>query len=179
MFQKILVAMDMSKDSKRVFDEAIALAKANKGSMVLLHVLSIDEEGCPNISKLYNPDPYQSGTGSEMVEQYQKQWEAFAKKGLDLLRSHSKAATAAGVHTECVQSPGIPGKTICNTACTWDADLIVMGRRGLSGLSETLMGSVSNYVLHHAPCAVLTVQSQVKMATSSHPSESSPWKAVT
>lgn len=162
MFQKILVAMDMSKASKCVFDEAIALAKANKGSMMLLHILSIDEEGCPNISKLYNPDPYQSGTGSEMVEQYQKQWEAFAKKGLDLLRSHSEAATAAGVYTKYVQNLGIPDEPICNTACTWDADLIVIGRRGLSGLSETLMGSVSNYVLHHAPCSVLTVQFPIK-----------------
>ncbi|MEO0350033.1 MAG: universal stress protein, partial [Cyanobacteria bacterium P01_A01_bin.15] len=40
----------------------------------------------------------------------------------------------------------------------WNADLIMMGRRGRSGFSELLLGSVSNYVMHHAPCSVLTVQ---------------------
>ena len=40
----------------------------------------------------------------------------------------------------------------------WEADLIVIGRRGHQGLSEILLGSVSNYVVHHAPCSVLVVQ---------------------
>ena len=37
-------------------------------------------------------------------------------------------------------------------------DVIVMGHRGISGLQEFFLGSVSNYVLHHAPCSVLIVQ---------------------
>ncbi|NEO65320.1 MAG: universal stress protein, partial [Moorea sp. SIO4G2] len=36
--------------------------------------------------------------------------------------------------------------------------LIVLGRRGLGGLKEMVLGSVSNYVVHHAPCSVLVVQ---------------------
>jgi nucleotide-binding universal stress UspA family protein len=40
----------------------------------------------------------------------------------------------------------------------WHADLIVMGRRGVSGMHELFLGSVSNYVTHHAPCSVLVVQ---------------------
>ncbi|NEO28803.1 MAG: universal stress protein, partial [Kamptonema sp. SIO4C4] len=35
---------------------------------------------------------------------------------------------------------------------------VIIGRRGRVGLSEILLGSVSNYVLHHAPCAVMVVQ---------------------
>ncbi len=41
------------------------------------------------------------------------------------------------------------------------ADLIVVGRRGRSGLSELILGSASNYVLHHAPCSVLTLQGKI------------------
>lgn len=179
MFHKILAAIDRSKIGKRVFEEALDLAQTNGASLMLLHVLCPDEEGCPDMSVLYNMNPYQAGAGSEQVEQYQKQWEAFANKGLNLLQSHSAVATAAGVSTECAQNPGSPGRTICETACTWDADLIVMGRRGLSGMNEVFLGSVSNYVIHHAPCSVLTVQSQVKMTISSHPNESSQVNAVT
>ena len=53
---------------------------------------------------------------------------------------------------------GNPAKTICRVAKNNDIDLIVIGRRGRSGISELMMGSVSNYVLHHAPCSVLIVQ---------------------
>ncbi|MCZ8054719.1 MAG: universal stress protein, partial [Microcystis sp. LE19-12.2C] len=49
-------------------------------------------------------------------------------------------------------------KTICKVAREENIDLIVIGRRGRSGLGELFLGSVSNYVLHHAPCSVLIVQ---------------------
>lgn len=53
---------------------------------------------------------------------------------------------------------GAPGYQICTLANEWQIDLIVMGRKGHSGLAELFIGSVSNYVLHHAHCSVLVVQ---------------------
>jgi nucleotide-binding universal stress UspA family protein len=53
---------------------------------------------------------------------------------------------------------GDPGKAICTLAQDWSADLIVIGRRGMHGLGELLLGSVSSYVMHRSPCAVLVVQ---------------------
>lgn len=82
---------------------------------------------------------------------------------MELLRSRTRKAMAAGVSTEFTQLAGSPGKTICDLASDWGADLIVMGRRGRSGLSELILGSVSNYVLHHARCSVLTVQHPVEL----------------
>ncbi len=38
-----------------------------------------------------------------------------------------------------------------------DADLVVTGRRGLSGLAGLVQGSVSHLLIHHAPCAVAVV----------------------
>lgn len=52
---------------------------------------------------------------------------------------------------------------ICDVARSWKADLIVLGRRGYSGVKELFLGSVSNYVLHHTPCSILTVQGAVPL----------------
>ena len=67
-------------------------------------------------------------------------------------------ATQLGVKAEFSQNIGEPSRIICDIAQNWEADVIVIGRRGRRGLSELLMGSVSNYVLHHASCSVFTVQ---------------------
>ncbi|MEA5508020.1 universal stress protein [Halotia wernerae UHCC 0503] len=169
MFRKILVAIDCSKFSKRVFEEALAQAKANAASLMVLHILSPDEEDCPDTSGLLNTY-YYAGTDSEAAQHCQKMWEEFSQKGLEMVKAHAAEAIAAGVNAEYSQKPGSPGRTICDVARTWEADLIVIGRWGHSGLSELFLGSVSNYVLHYAPCSVLTVQFQIK--TSKQPAQS-------
>jgi len=40
----------------------------------------------------------------------------------------------------------------------WDADLIVVGAHGLTGLESTMMGNVAPYVVDHAPCSVEVVR---------------------
>jgi len=63
---------------------------------------------------------------------YLEQLEVFKEQGLNLLRSRTEEATAAGVDTEFIHTPGSPGYVICDLARTWGAGLIVMGRRGHS-----------------------------------------------
>jgi len=60
---------------------------------------------------------------------------------------------------------GEPGREICALAQEWSADLILLGRRGMQGLGELLLGSVSNFVMHRANCAVLVVQGKVANPT--------------
>jgi nucleotide-binding universal stress UspA family protein len=157
MFNKILVAIDTSPTGKYVFDEGLSLAKAFQAKLMLLHALSAEETGSPNWSVLLGTG-YGFAANDTIIESYREQWEAFEQQGLELLRSRTTAAIDAGVDAEFTQKPGNPGRIICDLARTWDAGLLVMGRRGRSGLSELLLGSVSNYVLHHAPCSVLVVQ---------------------
>jgi nucleotide-binding universal stress UspA family protein len=45
-------------------------------------------------------------------------------------------------------------RTILAESRAWRADLVVIGRRGMSGLERMLLGSVAERVLHGAPCAV-------------------------
>ncbi len=74
-----------------------------------------------------------------------------------------QAATRAGVAGEHVIDEAKPqkrkiGRAICDGAAAHGVDLIVIGSHGSSHTGEVLLGSVSQYVLHHAPCPVLTVR---------------------
>jgi nucleotide-binding universal stress UspA family protein len=156
MFKKILVALDQSPMAQQIFDQALAIAKANQSSMMLLHVLSADEDGSPQI--LVSPDiGYYPALSDTNLLIYREQWELYEKKGLSMLERWAESAKSAGVTADYVQNVGQAGKNICRLAKDWGADLVVMGRRGRSGITELLLGSVSNYVLHHVPCSTLIV----------------------
>ncbi|MGK7913976.1 MAG: universal stress protein [Prochloraceae cyanobacterium] len=159
MFNKILVAVDLSEINKDVFAQALSIAKTNHASLMLLHVLSSEEDSSP-LPIPPNMTDFYPGAGNEMtLEMWREQWEVFEREGLNLLQSLAEEAKNASVEVEYQQISGSPGRNICKLARECQADLIVIGRRGRSGLSEMILGSVSNYVLHRAPCSVLIVQS--------------------
>lgn len=164
MFHKILVAIDNSGTSNYVFDAAVDLAKATNACLMLLHVLSPYEQGYP-VMPIPSSLVYYPGMQDEAVKAYLEEWEAHKEQGLERLRSLTAKATALGVSTEFTQTPSTPGYAICDLACSWGADLIIMGRRGHLGLKEAILGSVSNYVTHHACCSVLTVHPKVNTET--------------
>lgn len=70
------------------------------------------------------------------------------------------AATAAAldVGAQLAVVDGDPGDAICRYAAEHDADVIVVGSHGSGFVKRVLVGSVSHYVLHHAPCPVLVVR---------------------
>jgi nucleotide-binding universal stress UspA family protein len=65
-----------------------------------------------------------------------------------------------GIPTKSKCQIGHPEPLIRDLAKDWNADLIVMGRRGLSSLTEVFLSSVSNYILHHASCSILIVHEE-------------------
>ena len=157
MINKILVAVDYSEASKTIFDSALSLAKTTGASLMIMHVLGEDEPGFPVVpSYTYYPilDDYDYNL-------YQKRYEDYKQKGLKFLQQRDSEAKTAGINSEFVQLTGNPGRAICELACTWSADLILIGSRGLKGLKEMFLGSVSNYVTHHAPCSVLLIRSPI------------------
>jgi nucleotide-binding universal stress UspA family protein len=162
MFNKILVAIDRSEIRRQVFEEAVALAKATNARLMLLNVLSGEDIEIPSVPTMIGYDPYWMGLSESVAEIYQERWKSYVEEGLGILRTLTEEAIAAGVSTEFTQNMGSPGRVICEIAHNLQVDLIVLGRRGHSGLNELLLGSVSNYVLHHAPCSVLTVQRHIQ-----------------
>lgn len=161
MFSRILVAIEMSKAGRHVFETALALAKATGANLKVLHVLCPDEEGCPDTSGLLGTY-YYPGTDDEATEHGQIGWEQYSQKCLERLRSLVQMATTEGVQAEFAQPSGKPSQAICEEARNWEADLIVIGQRGLSGWEKALLGSVSSYVIQNAPCSVLADQSPIR-----------------
>ena len=158
MWQKILVAVDLSPIARIAFERALNLAKVTGASLILLHVLSSDEKAAPKqwfylVDDLILPEMRQA-----IVEEYQQEWQAFQTKGLAALEEMKKEAIAQNINSEILQIFGSPGPTICEQANQLAVDLITIGNRGLSGVKELFLGSVSNYVTHHPACSVLIVR---------------------
>ncbi len=158
MINKILVAVDRSERNKFVFDSAIALAKVTNANLMLLHVLSEDEAGYPVLPTY----AYYPMLDERNYDIYQQKLSEYKQWGLDFLQNLTEKATEAGIKTEYTQVSGNPGRTICELANTWEADLILVGSRGLKGIKEMFLGSVSNYVTHHAPCSVLILRTAIE-----------------
>jgi nucleotide-binding universal stress UspA family protein len=155
---KLLVAVDLSDRNDDVFAAGFDMAKKMGASMMLIHVPSSDAPECPAMPTLLGQDYYSASASVPIIEMYEKLWRAYEEKGLAMLKQFAEKAREAGVPIEYTQTVGAPGKMICQLASNINADLIVIGRRGHSGLNEMIMGSVSNYVVHHADCSVLVVQ---------------------
>lgn len=139
-FERILVAIDGSPISEKVFEQAIALADKNVGQLLIFHGVEFSSPGHVTIS-------------SAVLEKQTEQAKA-------LIQSYADKAEKQGVSVAFNYYAGDPGVNICDLAQSWKADLIVLGRRGLKGLAELIAGSVSNHVVHHAPCSVLVVQGE-------------------
>ena len=158
MFKRIIVAIAPVENNNHILTEAIALAKLTEGELMLLHVLSPSDEGYPLPLYPTVGSVYEGVLNEAAIQNYAQQWKVYEQDNFEFVQALTAQAASAGVKAEFTQIPGDGGSMICKLAETWNADLIMVGRRGHSGLKELFLGSVSNYVLHHAPCSVLTIQ---------------------
>lgn len=156
-FKKVLVAIDNLITSTEIFEQAVDLAEQFKGNLLICHCLQDEIPNTPEMLSL-------SGIGNvfspEIWELQEQSINEASSELLSWMKSLQQKAEEKGIQAESTYLIGNPGEEICKLAREWQADIVVMGRRGLSGFSEILFGSVSNYVLHHSPCAVLVVQHQ-------------------
>ena len=157
-FRKILVAVDYLASTSEVFEQAMQLAQAYGSQLMIFHTIQEETPGIPEIDTFISISPYGGVYFKDMIELKQQLIEEAREKLLAWLRSFGEQATKRGIPTEFDYKIGEPGRQICELAKSWGADLIAIGRRGRKGLSEIVLGSVSNYVVHHAPCSVLVIQ---------------------
>lgn len=135
--EKVLVVTDRSQFSEGAVREAINLAKVCSSRLCAITVLET------------NPD-YET-IGSSVFEKE----EAEAVRHLDGVKER---AAQEGVACETIFHSGVePSKVIVDEASERKIDMIVIGRRGRSGLANLLIGEVAAKVIVHAPCKVLVV----------------------
>jgi nucleotide-binding universal stress UspA family protein len=154
VFQRVLVALDRSPQAAAIFEKALS---ETADQLLLVHALRMDTD-IPSgtfmgIGTIADLDTY-----GVMKRLQQEKIQHEREKSIEWLQTYQQQAISKGISTEIACLTGTPGSGICDLARSWNADLIVLGRRGHQGLTEVVMGSVSNYVVHHAPCSVLIVQ---------------------
>lgn len=157
-FTRILVALTHhGADDDKICAQAVDLAQHEDSVLHLVSYVqwtppSLRQDAVTNLSAVPDFDIAALDMDSLQLD---------LKRTRDLLTKYQGVAIAAGVETVVSCDVGDPGMMICETAKEWKADLVLVGRRGRSGLSELVMGSVSNAVVHHAPCSVLVIQGDV------------------
>jgi nucleotide-binding universal stress UspA family protein len=147
---RILLATDGSEEAELAALRAVELADATDSELHVVHVGVV-----PIFLKSY------PGT----LGYYDKLYEQIEEVSTELLRKQTwrvKAVggTVAGAHLRM----GEAALEIVALAEELQADLIVMGSRGLGGVRRALIGSVSDSVVRHAHCPVLVVRPEKEQA---------------
>jgi len=141
-FETILVPVDFSDHSKEALDTAIQIAHLFGSTIHLLHCYHIQTAGI---------SPY----GIVLPSGYYAEIRDAADKHLN---DWYEMVSNEGLQSEAILSADSPSLAINLAAEEVEADLIVMGTRGLSGLKHAVLGSVAERVVRLAPCPVLTVK---------------------
>ena len=66
-------------------------------------------------------------------------------------------ADREGVSAEMHNPSGDPAEALIKVAEAVNADLLVLGNRGMTGMTRFVLGSIPNKVSHHAPCSLLII----------------------
>jgi nucleotide-binding universal stress UspA family protein len=87
------------------------------------------------------------------------QWMVNEREDVDAtLRKAAEAIGEAGVQVDIYARQGDPADAILDVAEEQNADLIIVGNKGMTGAKRFLLGSVPNKVSHHAPCSVMIIR---------------------
>jgi nucleotide-binding universal stress UspA family protein len=87
------------------------------------------------------------------------QWAISPREDVEAtLEAAAEVAREIGVQVDVYPRQGDPADAILDVAEEREADLIIVGNKGMTGAKRFLLGSVPNKVSHHAPCSVLIIR---------------------
>ena len=139
---RILVPTDFSADANAAFDYALELARKFDASVHVLHVVED-----PLAAGMWSSEIYTADIAGLQVN--------LVRDAEDRLK-RSVPENAGSISTEV--RTGNAAKAILEAARDRNADLMVMGTRGRTGIAHIVMGSVAERVVRLAPCPVLTLK---------------------
>jgi nucleotide-binding universal stress UspA family protein len=145
MFKKILVPTDGSEMALQAAKYALALAEKFGSEITLIHV----------IQNYYSLPAFSMPDTVTIPLSVMQDLDANGK----LILANTQAVFSGFTgQVSTLLEYGPPGKQIIDIAVEGNYSLIIMGRRGISGVTELLLGSVSNHIVHYAPCPTLIVK---------------------
>jgi nucleotide-binding universal stress UspA family protein len=145
LFERIVVGTDGSDTASEAVHTAIELAKMSGGTLAIVSAF----EPVPQ-SRLRDEKGEVPGDVSYAVG---------PREDVNvILESAVGTAKQGGVEAEPYPRQGDPADAILDVAEQTNADLVVVGNKGMTGAKRFLLGSVPNKVSHHAPCGVYIVR---------------------
>ncbi|WP_339309587.1 universal stress protein [Paenibacillus sp. FSL k6-2145] len=142
MFDKIMVAIDKSEITNKLLDATVEIAQ-NKQAQVTL--VNVSQDYVSN-GMTYVPENFLEDILNEME-----------KESLEQLHQAKSKLKSAGINAETVHLKGDPAHELLNYARDTEQQLIIIGSRGLRGIKEMMLGSVSHKVSQLSSCPVLIV----------------------
>jgi len=145
MFGSIVVGTDGSETASEAVRQATELAKSLSATIYLVSA--------------FEP------VGNQRLREERQQvpedmsWMVNAREDVNAtLKEAEEQIKGQDVKVETFARQGDPADAILDVAEEQDADLIIVGNKGMSGAKRFLLGSVPNKVSHHAPCSVMIIR---------------------
>ena len=140
----LLVPIDFSDSARAVIEWAIHLADKQQGKLVLFHAYHL-------------PVEFQQLEGAYLPPDF---WANVKAEAQESLVRYEAELRERGCSVESVVREGYAATAIVDEAASQQADLIVIGTHGLSGVKHMLLGSIAERVVQKSPCPVLTVKAR-------------------
>ena len=142
---RIVVGTDGSDTANQAVRQAVDLARSVGAKLELVSA--------------YEPVPAQRLAAERRDAPEDLQWAINPREDVDTtLAAAADTAREAGVPVDVYPRQGDPADAILDVAEEQEADLIIVGNKGMTGAKRFLLGSVPNKVSHHAPCSVMIVR---------------------
>jgi nucleotide-binding universal stress UspA family protein len=145
MFSSIVVGTDGSETAGKAVLQATELARQVGASVSLVSA-------------------YEPVSGNRLREEKREvpkdlEWMVNPREDVEAtLKEAAESVERAGVKVDTFAREGDAADAILDVAEETNADLIVVGNKGMTGTKRFLLGSVPNKVSHHAPCSVLIIR---------------------
>lgn len=152
--KKIVIAIDGSKYSDYAFEWYLENIRKQDDFVILVHSVEVQTPEMP--TDAYSPD----------------MWANMTKEGRtreeDLKTKFTRKIKEANLHGMVKQTTGPARTEIIRVAEEENVDLIITGTRGLGAVRRTMLGSVSDHVLHHSHVPVLIVRNKDEPQSEKH-----------
>jgi len=140
----ILCPTDFSETSKYAFEYALQFAEEFAAKLEIIHV-QVDES---QVIALYMPEVTLQNVNKEIEEAAKQQLD-------DFLAPYSERLSKVRYEAKLIK--GTPYIKIIDAARDYDADMVVIGTHGRTGVEHALFGSTAEKVVRKSPCPVFTV----------------------